>query len=160
MLGKVHKVNHFYVFIVANPVAMLDIVLTNPVRRQDNFSQTRNGETLSHKSWNDKKSDVEAFKASPTRPLIKVTGVTSDDMEVAHSTAEINGQLLVKRKMMCQYIYPTDEQTIPREVDDSSKLVGDGPLLNRFSSDTDVQVDDLSTYGDNSPPLILLDPVE
>jgi hypothetical protein len=33
-------------------------------------------------------------------PLIKVTGVTSDDMEVAHSTAEINGQLLVKRKMM------------------------------------------------------------
>lgn len=58
------------------------------------------------------------------------------------------------------YIYPTDEQTIPREVDDSSKLVGDGPLFNRFSSDTDVQVDDLSTYGDNNPPLILLDAVE
>jgi hypothetical protein len=30
MLGKVHKVNHFYVFVVANPVAMLDIVLTIP----------------------------------------------------------------------------------------------------------------------------------
>ena len=39
-------------------------------------------------------------------------------------------------------------------------MVGDGPLLNRFSSDTDVHVDDLSTYGDNSPPLILLDAVE
>jgi len=28
MLGKVHKVNHFYVFTVDNPVAMLDTVLT------------------------------------------------------------------------------------------------------------------------------------
>lgn len=59
MLGKVHKVNHFYVFIVANPVAMLDMVLTIP----------RGDKTISL-------------------------------MEVAHSTAEINGQLLVKRKMM------------------------------------------------------------
>jgi len=65
-------------------------------------------------------------------------------MEVTHSTAEINGQLLVKRKMMFHTAKPQiqpiyDEQTIHREVYDSSKLVGDGPLIKRFGSDPDMK---------------------
>lgn len=114
---------------------------------------------------------------------------------MTHSTAEINGQLLVKgnddpyNKVSNSVnidINPINEQTIKGEVDDSSKLVGDSPLFNRFgsdpdkikqevedsskvigdsplfkkfSSDTDMEVDDLSKIGDNSPPLKILDVV-
>ena len=40
-------------------------------------------------------------------------------------------------KPQIQPIY--DEQTIHREVDDSSKLVGDRPLIKRFGSDPDMK---------------------
>ena len=114
---------------------------------------------------------------------------------MTHSTAEINGQLLVKgnddpynkaSNSVNIDINPTNEQTIKGEVDDSSKVIGDSPLFNRFgsdpdkikqeaedsskvigdsplfkkfSSDTDMEVDDLSKIGDNSPPLKCLDVV-
>jgi hypothetical protein len=59
---------------------------------------------------------------------------------VTHSTAEINGQPLVKEyddpynkasNSVNIDINPTNEQTIKGEVDDSSKVIGDSPLFNR-----------------------------
>ena len=38
-------------------------------------------------------------------------------------------------------------------------MIGDSPLFKKFSSDTDMEVDDLSKIGDNSPPLNCLDVV-
>jgi hypothetical protein len=40
-----------------------------------------------------------------------------------------------------------------------NKVIGDSPLFEKFSSDTDMEVDDLSKIGDNSPPLKFLDVV-
>ena len=65
---------------------------------------------------------------------------------MTHSTAEINGQPLVKEyddpynkasNSVNIDINPTNEQTIKGEVDDSSKVIGDSPLFNRFGSDPD-----------------------
>jgi hypothetical protein len=65
---------------------------------------------------------------------------------VTHSTAEINGQPLVKEyddpynkasNSVNIDINPTNEQTIKGEVDDSSKVMGDSPLFNKFGSDPD-----------------------
>jgi hypothetical protein len=36
---------------------------SNPERRQDKFSQQRNGETLPQQSWNNKKSDEQAVSS-------------------------------------------------------------------------------------------------
>jgi hypothetical protein len=47
-----------------------------------------------------------------------------------------------------------------QEVYDSSKAIGDSPLFKKCGSDTDMEVDDLSKIGDNSPPLNMLDVVE
>jgi hypothetical protein len=75
---------------------------------------------------------------------------------VTHSTAEINGQPLVKEyddpynkasNSVNIDINPNNEQTIKGEVDDSSKVIGDSPLFNRFGSDPDKtkqEVDDSS----------------
>jgi hypothetical protein len=75
---------------------------------------------------------------------------------VTHSTAEINGQPLVEgyddpyNKVSNSVnidINPTNEQTIKGEVDDSSKVIVDSPLFNRFGSDPDKtkqEVDDSS----------------
>ena len=38
-------------------------------------------------------------------------------------------------------------------------MIGDSPLFKKFRSDTDMEVDDLSKIGDNSPQLNLLDVV-
>ena len=114
---------------------------------------------------------------------------------MTHSTAGINGQPLVKgnddlynkaSNSVNIDINPTNEQTIKgevddssnviddsplfnrfgsdpdktkQEVDDSSKVIGDSPLFKKFSSDTDMKVDDFSKIGDNSPPLKMFDVV-
>jgi hypothetical protein len=55
--------------------------------------------------------------------------------------------------------FGSDPDKTKQEVDDSSKVIGDSPLFEKFSSDTDMEVDDLSKIGDNSPPLKGLSPI-
>ena len=62
-MGQSSQSQPFLCFYCGQPGHYARQCISNPERRQDKFSQQRNGETLPQRSWNNKKSDEQAVSS-------------------------------------------------------------------------------------------------